>query len=221
MSTSDKCPPCEPPERSESTRNALLATARKLFAERGFDGVSVKEVAQATGHNPALINYHFSGKEGLYRECVMPFIGKGMTNMQQILRAPSGRQDFVTRFTLFVEDFVTNHVRDQDLCLILKRDLHTQVMRTLYRDHFVRAFEIAYTFLKAAKRAKILRRDLDPEIATHIIFGSVFDLIALDRFRADAKEQCFLDDKHRAVTIRRLTEFMLAGMLAPPSPSRA
>jgi AcrR family transcriptional regulator len=217
MSTTDKVLPAESPERSENARSALLAAARKLFAERGFDGVSVKEVAQATGHNPALINYHFSGKEGLYRECVMPFIGKGIANMQKILRGPSGRQDFVTRFTLFMDDFVTNHVRDQDLCLILKRDSHTQVVKTLYKDHFVCAFEIAYTFMRAAKRAKILRRDVDPEIATHVIFGSVFDLIALDRFRADANERCFLDDKHRAATIRQLTEFMLAGLLAQPT----
>jgi AcrR family transcriptional regulator len=211
-----KIPPSESSERNENARRALLAAARKLFAERGFDGVSVKEVAQATGHNAALINYHFSGKEGLYRECVMPLIGNGIANMQKILRCPSGRQDFVTRFTLFMEDFVSNHVREQDLCLILKRDLHTEVVKTLYKDHFAPAFETAYTFLRAAKRAKILRRDLNPEVATHIIFGAVFDLIALDRFRAESKEQCFLDDKHRTATIRQLTEFMLAGMLAQP-----
>jgi AcrR family transcriptional regulator len=51
-------------EPSESAREALRIAARKLFAEKGFDGVRVKEVAQATGYNPALINYHFGGKEG-------------------------------------------------------------------------------------------------------------------------------------------------------------
>jgi AcrR family transcriptional regulator len=204
---------------SENARGALLAAARKLFAERGFDGVSVKEVAQAAGHNPALINYHFGGKEGLYRECVMPFIGNGIANMERVLRGPSGRQDFITRFGLFMEEFVSNHVRDQDLCCILKRDSHTEVVKSLYKDHFVPAFEIAYAFLRAAKRAKIIRRDLDPEVVTHIIFGSVFDLIALDRFRSGAKEQCFLDERHRDATIRQFTTFMLAGMLAPAAPS--
>jgi AcrR family transcriptional regulator len=210
-----KDPPFEPLARRETTKGALLAAARKLFAEKGFDGVSVKEVAQATGHNAALINYHFGGKEGLYRECMMPLIGAGIASTRRILRCPCGKQDFLTRFSLFVEEFIANTVRDQDLCLILKRDSHTKVVKQLYKEHFVHAFACVYAFLKAGKRARILRRDVDTKLATHIIFGSVFDLIALDRLRADAGDRCFLDDKHRAATVRQFTQFMLAAMLTP------
>ena len=49
-------------------REGLLAAAKKLFAEKGFDGVSVKELAEATGHNAALVNYYFKSKEGLIHE---------------------------------------------------------------------------------------------------------------------------------------------------------
>ena len=76
-----------------------------------------------------------------------------------------------------------------------------------------------YGFLKTAKRAKIVRRDLDTQVATHIIFGSVFDLIGLDQLRASVGEQCFLDDKHRTGTVRQFTQFMLAAMLVPETPA--
>jgi AcrR family transcriptional regulator len=48
------------------TRQALLRAGASLFAERGFDGVSVEDVADRAGVNKALISYHFGGKRALY-----------------------------------------------------------------------------------------------------------------------------------------------------------
>jgi TetR/AcrR family transcriptional regulator len=50
----------------EATRRALLAAGTALFSERGFDGVSIEDVAGRAGVNKALISYHFRGKRGLY-----------------------------------------------------------------------------------------------------------------------------------------------------------
>ncbi len=47
-------------------RSRLLATATPLFAERGYHGVSVREIAAAAGVNVSMISYYFGGKEGLY-----------------------------------------------------------------------------------------------------------------------------------------------------------
>jgi AcrR family transcriptional regulator len=53
---------------SESSREKLLASAERLFADRGFDGVSVRDIANAAGVNSALVGYYFRGKEGLLSE---------------------------------------------------------------------------------------------------------------------------------------------------------
>lgn len=50
----------------EASRRALLAAGTELFSERGFDGVSIEDVAGRAGVNKALISYHFRGKRGLY-----------------------------------------------------------------------------------------------------------------------------------------------------------
>lgn len=49
-------------------RRALINAAIPLFAARGFNGVSVREVAAAAGVNLSMISYYFNGKEGLYAE---------------------------------------------------------------------------------------------------------------------------------------------------------
>jgi len=47
-------------------REQLLDVGRTLFAERGFDGTSVEEVASRAGVSKPVVYEHFGGKEGLY-----------------------------------------------------------------------------------------------------------------------------------------------------------
>ena len=52
---------------SEASRDRSLDAAERLFAETGFEGASVRDLAAAAEVNLAAINYHFGGKEALYR----------------------------------------------------------------------------------------------------------------------------------------------------------
>lgn len=56
------------PRRSQAidTRAAIFAAAAQAFAERGFDGTGVDEIAAAAGVNKAMLYYHFGSKRKLY-----------------------------------------------------------------------------------------------------------------------------------------------------------
>ncbi|HEY0936172.1 MAG TPA: TetR/AcrR family transcriptional regulator [Trebonia sp.] len=47
-------------------RQQLLDIGRRLFAERGFDGTSIEEIAAQAGVSKPVVYEHFGGKEGLY-----------------------------------------------------------------------------------------------------------------------------------------------------------
>jgi AcrR family transcriptional regulator len=51
--------------RSAATRERILDAAEKLFAERGFYGVSIRDVTGAAEVDVALVAYHFGNKQGL------------------------------------------------------------------------------------------------------------------------------------------------------------
>ena len=53
---------------SEITRDRILKTAVKLFAEGGYEATSIRTLAAKAHVNQAAINYHFKTKDGLYRE---------------------------------------------------------------------------------------------------------------------------------------------------------
>ena len=56
------------------TRERLLAAGLTLFADRGFDGVAVRDIAKAAEANVAAVNYHFGGKRDLYHAVVQRII---------------------------------------------------------------------------------------------------------------------------------------------------
>jgi AcrR family transcriptional regulator len=47
-------------------RQQLLTVARELFAEKGFDGASIEEIAHRAGVSKPVVYEHFGGKEGIY-----------------------------------------------------------------------------------------------------------------------------------------------------------
>jgi AcrR family transcriptional regulator len=57
-------------------REQLLDVGRSLFAERGFDGTSVEEIASRAGVSKPVVYEHFGGKEGLYAVVVDREVGR-------------------------------------------------------------------------------------------------------------------------------------------------
>ncbi|AGB21592.1 transcriptional regulator [Mycobacterium sp. JS623] len=55
-----------PPGKTD-TRTVILAVARRMFAETGYDKTSVRDVAAAAGVDPAMIRHYFGSKTELFR----------------------------------------------------------------------------------------------------------------------------------------------------------
>lgn len=60
---------------SETTRQRILKAAERLFAEHGYDATSIRSIVTKARVNQAAINYHFGGKDGLYRDLLRETLG--------------------------------------------------------------------------------------------------------------------------------------------------
>ena len=56
-----------------ATRDKILDVAESLFARKGYDGTTIKQIGGGSGVNPTLIYYYFDGKEGLYKAVLQRF----------------------------------------------------------------------------------------------------------------------------------------------------
>lgn len=57
-----------PANNAVSTKDRILGAAESLFAQRGFDGASLRQLTSAAGVNLAAVNYHFGSKEKLVEQ---------------------------------------------------------------------------------------------------------------------------------------------------------
>ncbi len=97
-----------------TTREAILLEARRLFAERGFDGTSLNDIAEVVGIRRPSILHHFPSKDALYIEVFQQSLA-GFTDEVETAVADAGHEgwnkvDFVLTvgFRFFKEspDFV-------------------------------------------------------------------------------------------------------------------
>jgi len=102
--------PERPDSETRSTRDIILDAAERRFAERGFAGVSVREIAADAGlKNQASLYHHFKNKRALY-EAVL---ARGLRPLIQVIvesgladrAAPEGNYHFLDR----IIDYLIEH----------------------------------------------------------------------------------------------------------------
>ncbi|NIF46262.1 TetR/AcrR family transcriptional regulator [Enterobacter sp. Ap-1006] len=78
---------------ASSTRLAILASARRAFAERGYEGAGVRDIAAGAGVTAMLINRYFGSKEGLFSEVLAESIATTSVVMPELLKKPESGKD--------------------------------------------------------------------------------------------------------------------------------
>jgi AcrR family transcriptional regulator len=99
-------------------REQLIAIARGLFAERGFEGTSVEEIAAQASVSKPVVYEHFGGKEGLYAVVVDREVRTLLDGIGGSLTSGTERE-LIEQATLALLDYIESHT---DGFRILARD---------------------------------------------------------------------------------------------------
>lgn len=98
------------PNHHKDTRAVLLEVAEKLFLSKGYEHVRVREITDAARVNIAAVNYHFNGKDNLYRTVLRnrlrDIARRRIDRINQVIaRSPSKPPDLADIISAFVRSF--------------------------------------------------------------------------------------------------------------------
>jgi AcrR family transcriptional regulator len=92
--------------RNPNMREAILSAAELLFSTRGFNAVSIRDIALEAGANPGSITYHFKSKDGLLLEIYKRHCGPMNKRRIELLVAAKRVRDVQDRLEAIVRAYV-------------------------------------------------------------------------------------------------------------------
>jgi AcrR family transcriptional regulator len=138
-------------------REQLLDVGRALFAERGFEGASVEEIAARAGVSKPVVYEHFGGKEGLYAVVIDREMGRLLDAITTALGTAAHPRTVLERAALALLDYIESStdgfrilVRDSSVTqptgtfATLISDAASQVEHILGNEFNKRGFDPTY-----------------------------------------------------------------------------
>ena len=157
-------------DRAKADRQAaILHEAARLFAERGFSGVSLEELGAAVGVSGPAVYRHFANKQALLGAILVRVSERLLSGGQQVTaenHSPSDRLEGLIRFHVdfALTDADVIRVQDRDLASLSEEDRHR--VRRLQRE---------YVELWMAVLAEIhpTRTEAELRVRAHACFGLI------------------------------------------------
>jgi len=158
-------------QRGEDTRAKIIAAALKEFGERGFDGASMRDIAQVAGVNAPALVYYFNNKEGVYLACAEHIVtcmwdalAPAVQAAQQALEGKSD-EPLIAAFCALqagLADYMLSSARNSDWRTFIAREQTGLGLRSTF-DVINEGFSKRLTHLSAAIIGRLLQRPTDDE----------------------------------------------------------
>ena len=162
--------PAGKPERG--TRSEILASARRVFARKGFDGTSMREVADAARVNNAMIYYHFKNKVELYRAVLSDsFTAFDRIWDHDIFSGPATARQQIRQY---VEELILFHQANEELRRIISMEFATsgRNLKWLAEHLFRHSNRKLERIIRQGIRSGELKR-MDPQVAIAALVGMI------------------------------------------------
>jgi AcrR family transcriptional regulator len=200
------------PRSAAGTRAALLEAGTELFAEHGFDGVSVSAIALRAGANKAMISYHFGGKRDLYVAILAATFQEIVADVERIAESTGPAPRVLREMIAAIGDTATR--RHPHFCTMMLREVLTGGAR-LEKAVLAQPMRVLAAVQRIVERGvrEGAFRPVDP-LLTHLsLVGSLVFFFATTRFR----QRMIRDRLHReapdgATYVKHLQDLIIEGL---------
>jgi TetR/AcrR family transcriptional regulator, fatty acid metabolism regulator protein len=164
--------PAISPQRMQDRYDAILDAAKGAFADKGFEGTSIADIARTAQISDGLVYRYFRNKRELLYEVLRKFYERILLDLEtQVFK----HDDFSARLETLVRRHLEVFVSDTDLCRLFISEVRTasdyegssiQELNRLYTSVLIR-------IVKDAVKTGEVRSDVNPKLLRDVIFGAI------------------------------------------------
>ncbi len=160
-------------QNSNSSKQKILDAARIVFAQKGFEGATSRDIAELAGCSVGLIFKYYNDKQNLFKILVVEWFSG---NMASLLQLPSSTS-LAEEINLLVDWFINNFTERKDLhkIFLFQRfnvSFHNNFVSE-HQEYLQQRLEIIQRRLSPYIEAKQLPPDLDINQLCEIIHGYI------------------------------------------------
>jgi TetR/AcrR family fatty acid metabolism transcriptional regulator len=164
--------PAISPQRMQDRYDAILDAAKRAFAEKGFEGTSIADIARTARISDGLVYRYFRNKRELLYEVLRKFYERILLDLETEVFKQDG---FSARLEALVRRHLEVFVSDTDLCRLFISEVRTasdyegssiQELNRLYTSVLIR-------IVKDAVKTGEVRSDVNPKLLRDVIFGAI------------------------------------------------
>jgi AcrR family transcriptional regulator len=161
--------------RPSYTPDSLLEVAVAVFNDRGYDGTSMEDLARAAGITKSSIYHHVKGKEELLERGVNRALDALNTSLDEMEALPdAGELDRVEQAVFRAVQILVEELPYVTLLLRVRGNTEAERAAQERRREIDRRLA---GFVERAAAAGALRSDVDPHLASRLVFGMVNSVV--------------------------------------------
>ena len=164
----------------------LLEIAEKLFAAKGFEGTSVRDIAEEAGVNIAMISYYFGSKEKLMQALFEKRTAEISMRIERLIKDES-----LTSFekvNMLIEENVDRVMRDQQFqkIMICEQIINKNpVIINFLKDLKIRNARVIGELIKDGQKKGEFKRKVDVVMLLSIMMGTITQIMINHSFYRD------------------------------------
>ena len=106
-------------------RSRLLEVAVTIFGQHGFDGASLRTIAEGAGLDPAMVSHHFGSKARLWQAALGAIVERQEEHAPTLRAIIGGAEPLVARMHAAIDFFIGLAAQRREVFLFFSRELHS------------------------------------------------------------------------------------------------
>jgi AcrR family transcriptional regulator len=184
----------------------IIETAERLFAQKGFDGTSVRDIAEEASINVAMISYYFGSKEKLMEAIFEVKIGRVQMRVEELMKQDN--MSPIQKINTLIEEHIERVMKSQQFYRIMiceQVSNSNPAIMAKVKQLKLRNAELIAELIKDGQKKGDFKKKVDVVLMLNTMIGTVWQaIISKEHYREFTNSQTLTDEEYETQLKKRL-----------------